>query len=77
MFLLKGNKGSGKNELVEVLAAKLGLNLYKVNPNDFAAVAYAQMEIKLRNVFFKAKLCAPCILVIDNFEVIINLTITL
>ncbi|KAI4472046.1 aaa-family atpase [Holotrichia oblita] len=68
VFLIQGNKGNAKNLLVSTLADELGLNFYKISSGDVSATAYSQTEIKIKNAFFKAKLCAPCLFVINNFE---------
>ncbi|KAI4472009.1 aaa-family atpase [Holotrichia oblita] len=68
VFLIQGNKGNAKNLLVSTLADELGFNFYKISSGDVSATAYSQTEIKIKNAFFKAKLCAPCLFVINNFE---------
>ncbi|KAF2904257.1 hypothetical protein ILUMI_01922 [Ignelater luminosus] len=67
-FLLQGNKGAGKSLIVSSLASKLGLHLYETASGDITSSTYAQTETKLRNIFFKTRLCTPCILTIKNFE---------
>ncbi|KAF5299683.1 hypothetical protein FQA39_LY11478 [Lamprigera yunnana] len=67
-FLIQGHKGSGKSVIVTSLAAKLGFHLFETTSGDITASVYAQTETKIRNLFFKARLCAPCILFINNFE---------
>lgn len=74
VFLIQGNKGNAKNILVKVLADELGLNIYRISTHEVSANAYSQTEIKIKNAFFKAKLCAPSIFVIDHFEVSSNLS---
>lgn len=73
IFLITGKKGSGKEQIVSSIASKLGMNLYKITNFDITAHVYAQNETKLKNVFFNAKLYAPCILYMKNFEVIVNM----
>lgn len=68
-FLLKGPRGVGKSVLVRATTKKLGINLYKVNPLEVQSQTYAQNEIKTRNFMLKAKLCSPCVVWIENFEV--------
>lgn len=67
-ILLQGGRGSGKKLILTSFAKKLGLQICKLGLNDLTAHAYSQTEIKMRNAFFKAKLCSPTIVVINNFE---------
>lgn len=69
MFLLQGNKGCGKDVIVNSVVAALGLHLYKVSSVDVVATSYSQVESKLRGILFKIKLTSPCVFVVDNFEV--------
>ncbi|GLV42680.1 Peroxin 6 [Carabus blaptoides fortunei] len=68
-FLIRGNKGVGKNAIIDALAAKLGVHVYRVDSSDIQTATHAQTESKLRNVFMKSKLTAPCFLVLNNFEI--------
>lgn len=68
-FLITGRKGIGKNSIVSSLASKLGVQMYKVECSDIQTNTPAQTESKLKNIFSKAKLCAPCFLILNNFEV--------
>ncbi|KAF5297408.1 hypothetical protein FQR65_LT01339 [Abscondita terminalis] len=67
-FLIQGSKGSGKSLLISSLASKLGLHLYEINSGDLSAPVYAQIETKIKNFLFKARFCAPCIVLVKNFE---------
>lgn len=69
MFLITGPKGSGKAQILSSLSQKLGMKMCRVSNVDLSAQAYAQTEIKIKNAMFRAKVCAPCMLVINNFEV--------
>lgn len=68
MFLITGPKGSGKAQILSSLSQKLGMKMCRVSNVDLSAQAYAQTEIKIKNAMFRAKVCAPCMLVINNFE---------
>ncbi|XP_071053095.1 peroxisomal ATPase PEX6 isoform X2 [Onthophagus taurus] len=68
IFLIHGNKGSGKNFLVQALADKLGLSVYKDFGNELSLPTYTQTETLIKNTFLRAKLSAPCIFILDNFE---------
>ncbi|XP_044256953.1 peroxisome assembly factor 2 [Tribolium madens] len=68
VFLLEGRRGSGKSLLIKCLASTLGMHLSTISNFDVTATTYAQNETKLRNSFFAAKMAAPSILQIRNFE---------
>lgn len=68
-FLLQGDEGWGYEQVIKALAAKLGMHHFKIANSDLMANIYAQNESKLVNVFFSAKLAAPCIVSIHSFEV--------
>lgn len=68
-FLIQGDEGWGCEHVIKALAAKLGMHHFKIANSDLVANIYAQNESKLVNVFFSAKLAAPCIVSIHSFEV--------
>ncbi|KAJ8919711.1 hypothetical protein NQ315_006239 [Exocentrus adspersus] len=68
VFLLQGERGCGKEILVTSLARRLGMHFCKINNADLTANIYAQNETRIRNVLFNAKMAAPCIISIHNFE---------
>lgn len=68
-FLVQGRKGIGKNSIINALVSKLGIQTYKIECSDIQTNTSAQTESKLKNVFSKSKLCAPCLLILNNFEV--------
>lgn len=61
--------GCGEETLISSLASESGMHHLRVNNSDLSANVYAQNESKLNNVFFTAKMSAPCILSIHKFEV--------
>ncbi|XP_031356547.1 peroxisome assembly factor 2 [Photinus pyralis] len=67
-FLVLGAKGSGKSTITSAVASSLGLHLFATTSGEINAAVYAQTESKLRHLFFKAKLCSPCLVHIKNFE---------
>ncbi|XP_072375630.1 peroxisomal ATPase PEX6 [Diabrotica undecimpunctata] len=67
-FLVTGNAGSGKDIIVSSLAAELGMHYYRIDNYELMANVYAQNETKLHNTFFTAKLAAPCVVALHNFE---------
>lgn len=69
VFMVHGQRGSGKALLVEALAAHLGYHLYRVDCNDLMGQVAAHTETKMSVIFSKYKCCQPMILWLDNFEV--------
>lgn len=69
VFLLQGNTGSGREILLTSLSSRLGMHFYKIYNNELYANVYAQNETKLKNAFFTAKMAAPCVICIKQFEV--------
>ncbi|CAG9864772.1 unnamed protein product [Phyllotreta striolata] len=67
-FLVVGNAGSGKDLLVSSLADRLGMHHYKIDNFELMGNVYAQNETKLHNAFFNAKMAAPCLVSMHNFE---------
>lgn len=55
--------------LVETISNKLGLHLLKFECNDLSSFTAVHTETKLRNIFLKSKLCSPCIVLLNNFQV--------
>ncbi|CAG9763427.1 unnamed protein product [Ceutorhynchus assimilis] len=70
IFLVQGEEGCGDDVLIKALAKTEGMHHFRVNNSDLSANVYAQNESKLNNVFFTAKMAAPCILSIHKFEVL-------
>ncbi|ENN78988.1 hypothetical protein YQE_04539, partial [Dendroctonus ponderosae] len=68
IFLLQGEEGCGKDTLLSSLAQKSGMHYIKVSNFNLTANAYAQSESKMNNVFFAAKMAAPCIVGLHRFE---------
>lgn len=67
-FLIVGKQGSGKEMIVKSLAQSFGFQFCKINAFDFTGLIYAQRETKLKNHILNAKLCRPCIVYMDYFE---------
>lgn len=69
IFLIQGPEGSGKSNLVQIAAQRMGLNLTSVDFSEIQSLASAQTEAKLRIVLRNAKSCVPCILLLSNIQV--------
>ncbi|XP_020288338.1 peroxisome assembly factor 2-like isoform X1 [Pseudomyrmex gracilis] len=69
IFLVKGSRGCGKDELVRVASERLGLNMYDVDLAKVQTLTSAQTEAKLRTVLQNAQRYVPCILYLNNIQV--------
>lgn len=69
MFLLKGPRGCGKHELVEIASERLGLNFLDVDFAEVQALTTAPTEAKLRIVLQTAQRRVPCTLYLNNIQV--------
>lgn len=68
-FLLQGDQGSGKTELVKNLASGMGFHLYEINCAEIISNSVpAQTEAKLKMAISKASMCEPVIFTMNNFE---------
>ncbi|XP_044727852.1 peroxisome assembly factor 2, partial [Chrysoperla carnea] len=70
LFLIRSPTGEQKSMLVEAIANKLGLHLLKFECNDLSSFTAVHTETKLRNIFLKSKLCSPCIVLLNNFQIL-------
>ncbi|XP_014488358.1 PREDICTED: peroxisome assembly factor 2 [Dinoponera quadriceps] len=69
MFLLKGPRGCGKHELVELTSERMGLNFLDVDFAEVQALSSAPTEAKLRIVLQTAQRRVPCLLYLNNIQV--------
>jgi SpoVK/Ycf46/Vps4 family AAA+-type ATPase len=69
LFLVEGPVGSGKFELIKILAEILGLHLFAADFADIQCLTSAQTEAKLRIILQEAEHCVPCILALRNIQV--------
>ncbi|XP_066148271.1 peroxisomal ATPase PEX6 isoform X2 [Euwallacea fornicatus] len=67
-FLLQGDQGCGFDNLISSLASELGMHHMRIYNSDLSANIYAQNESKLNNLIIDAKVTAPCILTLLQFE---------
>lgn len=69
-FLLHGPHGVGKSTVVEAIAHDLGLKLFKCISTELVTGISGESEERLRTLFNVAHESAPCILFIDEIDVI-------
>jgi SpoVK/Ycf46/Vps4 family AAA+-type ATPase len=65
-----GVSGVGKTLLAENLAKNLQVKLISMNGSEFAAALLGESERKMTNAFKTAQSSEPCILLINNVEII-------
>lgn len=70
VFLLEGPAGSGKSRIVKTTAKILGLHLLDADFSEVQSLTSAQTEAKLRIILHEAEKCVPCILMLQNIQVI-------
>lgn len=69
-FLLHGPPGSGKTLLAQAIAGQLKVPLIEVAATELVAGISGESEERIREVFEKAASVAPCVLFIDEVDVI-------
>ncbi|XP_025154362.1 peroxisome assembly factor 2 isoform X2 [Harpegnathos saltator] len=69
IFLLKGPRGCGKQELVEITSERMGLNFLDVDFAEVQALTSASTEAKLRIVLQTTQRRVPCVLYLNNVQV--------
>lgn len=69
-FLLHGPPGSGKTLLANAIAGQLKVPLIEVAATELVAGISGESEERIREVFEKAATVAPCVLFIDEVDVI-------
>ncbi|KRY41561.1 Nuclear valosin-containing protein-like [Trichinella spiralis] len=67
-FLLYGPPGCGKTLLAHAIAGEFELPLIKITATEIVSGISGDSEKKIRNLFTKAILTAPCILFIDEID---------
>ncbi|XP_076264418.1 peroxisomal biogenesis factor 6 isoform X1 [Rhynchophorus ferrugineus] len=68
LFLIEGEEGCGEKMILSSLAAEFGIHHLSIDNSDLTANVYAQYESKLNNIFFTAKISAPCVVSISSFQ---------
>jgi ribosome biogenesis ATPase len=69
-FLLHGPPGCGKTALAEALAGELGLPLIRITSTELVGGISGESEEKIRYLFQKSSEHAPCIVLLDEIDVI-------
>ena len=69
-ILLHGPSGCGKTKLVQAVANDGLVPMLAVRPTDILSKYFGESEATLRRVFADARKLSPCILFIDNIEVL-------
>lgn len=68
-YLVKGVTGTRKTKIIKSVAQKFGMHLLKIDCFELTSITAAHTETKLRTLFYKCKLCSPCIVMLKNFQV--------
>ncbi|XP_055389388.1 peroxisomal ATPase PEX6 [Condylostylus longicornis] len=69
LFLIQGERGSGKTKLINAVAQDLGMNLYAVDCAEIVSQVPTHTEVKLKGVFAKSVISEPLIICFHNFEI--------
>lgn len=69
IFMVQGEKGTGKFTIVNAVAHTLGFHSYYTDCTEIMSPIPSQTVAKLKAIFGKANLCQPLILCFENFEV--------
>jgi peroxin-6 len=69
IFMLKGDRGSGKTQIVQSVAQYFGIQVYYADCSEIMTSVLSQTESKLTNTLNKAKICSPLIICLQNFEI--------
>lgn len=68
IFLLQGDRGSGKKSLVNIISRSMGFQEYSVNCAEMVSAIPAQTETKWKLAMAKAGVCEPITFTLNNFE---------
>lgn len=69
MFLIQGEPGTNRRQVVNAVARSLGIQQYKIHCADIVSSIPAQTEAKLKIALAKADICEPLLVSLENFEV--------
>jgi transitional endoplasmic reticulum ATPase len=67
-ILITGPPGTGKTLIVQALARESGLNFIAVKGPELLSKYVGESEERIREIFRKARLAAPCILFFDELD---------
>ncbi|EDW61018.2 LOW QUALITY PROTEIN: uncharacterized protein Dvir_GJ21799 [Drosophila virilis] len=69
VFLLQGERGSGKTKLINAVAQELGMHLYGADCAEIVSQVPSHTEMKLKAVFAKSQVSEPLLICFHNFEI--------
>ncbi|MEK9133148.1 MAG: CDC48 family AAA ATPase [Patescibacteria group bacterium] len=67
-ILLFGPPGCGKTLLARAVATELGVNFISIKGPQLLSKYIGESEMKVREIFKKAKMCSPCIIFLDELD---------
>ena len=69
-IILKGNPGTGKTLLAKAVAGEASVPFYYISGSDFLEMFVGVGASRVRDMFKKARMTAPCIVFIDEIDAI-------
>ncbi|KAI6189687.1 Nuclear valosin-containing protein-like [Aphelenchoides bicaudatus] len=69
-FLIHGPPGCGKTRFTEALSGELDLPLLSVSTTELISGVSGESEEKIRQLFLRARENAPCVLLLDEIDII-------
>ena len=69
-ILLVGNPGTGKTLLAKAVAGEAGVPFFSISGSDFVEMFVGVGAGRVRDMFRKAKACAPCLVFIDEIDAV-------
>jgi cell division protease FtsH len=69
-ILLEGPPGTGKTLLAKAVAGEAGVPFYAVSGSEFVEMYVGVGAARIRNLFKEARYSAPCVLFIDEIDVL-------
>lgn len=67
-IIIHGPTGTGKSVLIRAIAAETNANLISISGTEILTKVVGESENRLEDIFTKARLSAPCILYINQFD---------
>lgn len=69
LFLIQGERGSGKFTILSSVVKNLGIHMYSVDCSEIISTISSQTEAKIKIVLNRPNLCEPLLICLQNFEV--------